>query len=58
MEMHDFVIIQRNYGSSIVQTTYFPSFYICREARVRELVQVLLRLITGELALEKITLGS
>lgn len=39
----------------------FPSFcelVISREARVRELVQVLLRLITRELALEKVSLAS
>ncbi|KAK7838901.1 protein mon2 like protein [Quercus suber] len=39
----------------------FPSFcelVVSREARVRELVQVLLRLITRELALEKVGLAS
>ncbi|KAK4596244.1 hypothetical protein RGQ29_014332 [Quercus rubra] len=39
----------------------FPSFcelVVSREARVRELVQVLLRLITRELALEKVSLAS
>lgn len=54
-------LLEKNNGKRQHLFILFPSFcdlVVSREARVRELVQVLLRLITGELALEKITLGS
>lgn len=58
---HNFIILflhNENVDQLFYRQLIFLNFYICREAGVRELVQVLLRLITGELALEKITLGS
>ncbi|WOG82786.1 hypothetical protein DCAR_0101954 [Daucus carota subsp. sativus] len=54
-------LLEKNNGRRQHLFVLFPSFcelVVSREARVRELVQVLLRLITGELALDKITLSS
>lgn len=53
--------LEENNGKRPHLFVLFPSFcelVISREARVRELVQVLLRLITAELALQKITLAN
>lgn len=54
-------VAQESHDKRLHLLVLFPSFcelVISREARVRELVQVLLRLITKELALEKVKLAS
>ncbi|CAH9087132.1 unnamed protein product [Cuscuta europaea] len=54
-------LVKENHANHLHLVVLFPSFcelVISRETRVRELVQVLLRLITSELGLQKLCLAS